>query len=113
MVYTMKYTKGDFPFKTSPLTDKGHGGKKGHNHDDALDEQEKPFSVEGAVKPHIPMETYEPSDEEVEVKEDVTGVTTDIKTPPVMKSGSKNKAIYKSKDGKTKVIKGNWQPSQF
>ena len=38
----MKRGNSAVPFKelgSSPAKDKGHGGKKGHNHDDALDEQ--------------------------------------------------------------------------
>ena len=37
------------------------------------------------------------NDAEIEAKEDAAAVTTNIKTPPVMKSGSSNRVI--SKDG--------------
>ena len=95
MAYGMKYTKGGFPFKSSPVKDNG--------------------DVDLTRKPTIPMENYKPpkkstttahgqlNDAEIEAKEDAAGVTTNIKMPKVHQSGNRNRVH--TKDG---VIETNW-----
>ena len=96
MGYTMKHGNSAVPFKEL-------GSSPAKQNEDWRDEQSREAAkkrgdiVDLTRKSTIPMEPYEPSDEEIEVKEDAAGVTTNITTPPVMKSGSKNKAIYKGK----------------
>ena len=141
MAYGMKYTKGNFPFKTSPLTDKGHGGKKGHNHNDASDEQSKEAAIKrGDIS--RPEPTYEGTDEfrkdkDISTKEKKSrGIIEEVNLskmsglgPRLDFGGVKNPELNKTKKSNQKkvmidgnknkavskggVVKGNWQASQF
>ena len=105
MGYNMKRGNSAVPFKEL-------GSSPAKQNEDWRDEQSKEDAkkrgdiVDLTRKPTIPMEDYEPSDAEVEAKEDAAGVGTNIKIPKVFKDGPKNKAIYKGK-----VVK-NWQPNK-
>ena len=79
MGYTMKRGNSAVPFKelgSSPAKDKGHGGKKGHNHDDELDEQSKEAAIKRDDLPNLSGTTD--NDENMPVKRSGLGPRTNF-----------------------------------